>query len=107
MVAKSHEDGEEAFTCVNVERPRSSGNGCLNGLTSDFEPIYSAACRAQSNYGQIYFGVTKLNGWPVKILRDTGCTGMIEDRALIPGSRVIPGSSGSLQLVDHTVIEVP
>ena len=26
MVAKSHEDGEEAFRCVNMERPRSSGN---------------------------------------------------------------------------------
>ena len=24
MVAKSNEDGEEAFMCVNVERPRSS-----------------------------------------------------------------------------------
>ena len=26
MVARSNEDGEEAFMCVNVERPRSSGN---------------------------------------------------------------------------------
>ena len=26
MVAKSDKDGEEAFTCLNVERPRSSGN---------------------------------------------------------------------------------
>ena len=87
MVAKSHEDGEEAFTGMNVERPRSSGNSkksSVNGLISDFEPIYSAACHAQSNYGQIYFGVGKLNGRPVKVLRDTGCTGMIVDRALIP-----------------------
>ena len=38
MVAKSHKDGKEAFTCVNMERPRSSGNSkktSLNGLASD------------------------------------------------------------------------
>ena len=26
MVARSNDDGEEAFTCMNVEKPRSSGN---------------------------------------------------------------------------------
>ena len=53
-------------------------------------------------------GVGKLdgNGRPVKILRDTGCTGMIVDRALVPHVMVIPGSSGSLQMVDHTLIDV-
>ena len=44
---------------------------------------------------------------PEKVLRDTGCTGMIVDRALIPDSMVIPGSSGSLLIVDHTLIDVP
>ena len=89
---------------------RSSGNSKKsnsNRLTSDDEAIYSAACRAQSNDGQIYIEVGKLNGRPVKVLRDTGCTGMIVDRALIPDSMVIPGSSGSLQMVDHTLIDVP
>ena len=38
--------------------------------------------------------------------RDSGCTGMIVGRALIPDSMVIPGSSGSLQMVDHTLINV-
>ena len=42
-----------------------------------------------------------------KVLQNTGCTGMIVDRALIPNSMVIPGSSGSLQMVDHTLIDVP
>ena len=32
---------------------------------------------------------------------------MIVDRALIPDSMVIPGSSGSLQMVDQTLIDVP
>ena len=32
---------------------------------------------------------------------------MIVDRALIPDSMVIPGSSGSLQMLDHTLIDVP
>ena len=103
MVTKSHEDGEEAFTSVNVERPRSSRNpqkSYLNRLTSDDETIYSAACHAQSNDGQIYIGVGKLNGRPLKVLRETGCTGMNVDRELIPDSMVIPGSSGSLQMVD-------
>ena len=42
----------------------------------------------------------------MKVLRDTGCicTGMIV--ALIPNMMVIPGSSGSLQMVDHTMIDV-
>ena len=43
-------------------------------------------CRAQSNDGQIYIEVGKLNGRPVKVLQDTGFTGMIVDRALIPVS---------------------
>ena len=32
---------------------------------------------------------------------------MIVDRALVPEVMVIPGSSGSLQMVDHTLIDVP
>ena len=32
---------------------------------------------------------------------------MIMDRALIPDSMVIPGSLGLLQMVDHTLIDVP
>ena len=43
----------------------------------------------------------------MKVLRDTGCTGMIVDGTLVPDMIVIPGSSGSLQMVDHTLIEVP
>ena len=87
MVARFIEDGEEAFRCVNVERPRSSGNSKKsnsNGSTSDDEAIYSAACRAQNDGGHIYIEVGKLNARPVKALRDTGCTGMTVDRALIP-----------------------
>ena len=85
IVARSNKDGEEAFMCVNVERPRSSENSKKsnsNRLTSDDEAIYSAACRAQSNDGQIYIEIGKLNGRPVKVLRDTGCTGMIVDSRL-------------------------
>ena len=67
-----------------------------NGLTSNDETIYSAACHAQCNGGQIYIEVGKLNGWPVKVLRDTGCTGMFMDKELIPDAMVILGSSGSL-----------
>ena len=43
----------------------------------------------------------------MKVLRDTGCTGMIVDRALVPEVMVIPGSSGLLQMVDHTLIDMP
>ena len=108
MVARSNEVGEEAFTCMNVEKPRSGNSKCnSNKSTSEDEAIYSAACRAQSNDGQIYIEVDKLNGRPVKVLRDTGCTGMIVDRELNSNSMVVPGSSGSLQMVDHTMIDVP
>ena len=55
--------------------------------------MYSAACLAQSNDGQIYIGIGKWNGRPV--------------RALIPDLMVIPGSSGLLQMEDHTLIDVP
>ena len=44
MVAR--EDCEEAFTCVNMERPRSSGNfkkSSSSGLASNDEAIFSAA----------------------------------------------------------------
>ena len=78
MVARSNEYGEEASTCVNVERPRSSGNSKKsnsNRLTSNDEAIYSAVCRAQSNDGQIYIGVGKLNGQPVKVLGDLDVQG--------------------------------
>ena len=60
IVVKSHEDGEEAFTCVNLERPRSRGNSTKsssNELSSNDEVIYSVACHAQSNNGQIYIGL--------------------------------------------------
>ena len=52
---------------------RSSGNSKKkksnsNRSTSDEEAIYSAACRAQRNDGQIYIEVGKLNGRLVKVL---------------------------------------
>ena len=106
MVAKSHQEGEETLcVCECLERPRLSGNSksSLNGLARNNEATYSAACRAQSNDGKIYIEVDKLNGWPVKVLRDTGCTQMNVDRALIPNSMVIPGS---WQMVDCTLIDV-
>ena len=65
MVARSNEDGEEAGTCMNVERSRSSGNSKksnLNRSTSEDKAIYSAACRAQSIDCKIYIEVGKLNG---------------------------------------------
>ena len=110
MVAQLDEDGEKALTCVEVEGTRSRCNSkkCgTEGSTNSDRVVYSAVCRAQSNDGQTYVGVGKLNGRPVKVLRDTGCTGMIVNRALVPDVLVIPGSSGSLQMVDHTLIDVP
>ena len=110
MVAQLDEDGEKAFTCVEVEGTRSRKNSKKSGTersTNSDRAVHSAVCRAQSNDGQTYVGVGKLNGRPVKVLRDTGCTGMIVDRALVPDVLVIPGSSGSLQMVDHTLIDVP
>ena len=104
MVAQLDEDGEKAFTCVEVEGTRSRSNSKKSGTegsTDSDRAVYNAVCRAQSNDGQTYVGVGKLNGRPVKVLRDTGCTGMIVDRALVPEAQ------GSLQMVDHTLIDVP
>ena len=80
MLAQLDEDGEKAFTCVEVEGTRSRRNSKKSGTegsTNSDRVVYSAVCRAQSNDGQTYVGVGKLNGRPVKVLRDTGCTGMI------------------------------
>ena len=110
MVAQLDQDGEKAFTCVEVEgtRSRSNSKKCgTEGSTNSDRAVYSAVCREQSNNGQTYVGVGKLNGRPVKVLHDTGCTRMIVDRALVPDLMVIPGSSGALQMVDHTLIDVP
>ena len=73
MVARSNEYGEEACTCVNVEKPRSSENAKKSNSNrsttcSDDEAIFSAACHAHSNDGQIYIEVGKLNGQRVKVL---------------------------------------
>ena len=87
MVAQLDEDDEKAFTCVEVEGTRSSRNSKKSGTegsTNCDRAVYSAVCHTQNNDGQTYVGVGKLNGWPVKVLRDTGCTGMIVDRALVP-----------------------
>ena len=110
MVAQLDEDGEKAFTCVEVEGTRSRSNSKKSGTegsTNSDRAVYSAVCRAQSNDGQTYVGVGQLNGRPVKVIRDTCCTGMIVDRTLVPAVMVIPGSSGWLQMVDHTLIDVP
>ena len=111
MVARSNEDGSKTFSYV-CERGETQikwelQKSNLNRSTGDNEAIYSASCHAQSNDGHIYIEVGKFNGWPVKVLQDTGCTRMIVDTALIPYSMVIPGSSGSLQMVDYTLINVP
>ena len=105
MVARLDEDGEKAFTCVEVKGTRSKSG--TEGSTNSDRVVYSAVCHAQSNDGQTYVGVRKLNGRRVKVLRDTGYTGTIVDIALVPDVMVIPGSTGSLQMVDHTLIDVP
>ena len=110
MVAQLDEDSKKAFTCVEVVGTRSKSNLKMSGTegsTNSDRAVYGAVCRAQRNDGQTYVGVGKLHGWPVKVLRDTGCTGMIVDRALVPDVMVIPGSSGSLQMMDHTLIDMP
>ena len=92
MVAQLCEDGEEALTCVKVEGTKFIGKlkkSGTDGLASNDRGIYSAVCCAQSNDGQAYIGVGKLNGRPVKALRDMDCTGMIVDRALVPDMMVI------------------
>ena len=110
MVAQLDEDGEKAFMCVEVEGTRFKRNSKKNGTegsTNSGRAVYSAVCHAKSNDSQTYIGVGKLSGWPVKVLRDTGCTVMTLDMALVPEVMVIPGSPGSLQMVDHTLIDVP
>ena len=95
---------------MEVKGTRSRSNSKKSGTkgsTNSDRTVYSAVCHAQSNDDQTYVGVRKLNVRRVKVLRDTGCTGMIVDRALVPEVMVIPGSSGSLQMVDHTLIDVP
>ena len=109
MVAQLHEDGEKACTCVEVEETRSKRNlkkRGTEGSTISDRAVYSAVCRPQSDDGQTYVGVGNLNGGTVKVLRDTGCTLMILDRALVLNVMVIPGSSGWVQMVDHTLIDV-
>jgi hypothetical protein len=51
--------------------------------------------------------VGKLNGKPVKVLRDTGCTGIIVDLDLLSNKAIVDGRQGSLQMVNHAVESVP
>ena len=74
MVAQLDEDGEKAFTCVEVELTRSKRNSKKSGTegsTNSDRAVYCAVCRAQSNDVQTYVGVGKLNGRPLKVLHDT------------------------------------
>ena len=71
MVAQLDEDGEKAFTCVEMEGTRSkrhSKKSGTEGSTKSDKAVYSVVCRAQSNDGQTYVGVGKLNGQSVKVL---------------------------------------
>ena len=71
MVAQLDEDGEKAFTCVEVKGTRSRRNSKKSGTegsTNSDRAVYSVVCHAQSNDGQTYVGVGKLNGRPVKEL---------------------------------------
>ena len=80
MVAQLDEDGEKACTCVEVKGTRSrrnSNKSGTEGLTHSDRAVYSAVCLTQSNDGQTYVGIGKLNGRPLKVLRDTDCTGMM------------------------------
>ena len=80
MVARS---SEEQKTQTKWKLKKCGTKGAI----SNDGAIYSATCPAQSNDGHTYIGVGKLNGWPVKVLRDTevlrdtGCTGMIVNMA--------------------------
>ena len=50
MLAQSDEDGEKAFTCVEVEGTRSRRNSKKSGTegsTHSDRAVYSAVCRAQ------------------------------------------------------------
>ena len=52
---------------VEVEGTRSMSNSKKSGTegsTNSDRAVYSAVCRAQSNDGQTYVGVGKLNGRP-------------------------------------------
>ena len=71
ILAQLDEDGKKAFTCVEVEGTRSRSilkKSGTEGSTNSDRAVYNAVCRAQSNDGQTYVGVGKLNGWPVKVL---------------------------------------
>ena len=62
MVAQLDEDGEKAFTCVEVKGTRSRRNSkksVTEGLTNSDRAVYSAVYRAQSNDGQTNVGVGK------------------------------------------------
>ena len=74
MVAQLCEDGKKALTCVKVEGTRSKGNlkKSTEESTSNEKVVYSAVCRAQSNDGQTYTGVGRLNRLPVKTQTQTG-----------------------------------
>ena len=57
------------------------------------------------SYAEKDTSAIKLNVLLTARAMDTGCKGIIVDRALVPDVMVMPGSSGSLQMVDHTLID--
>ena len=67
-------------------------------------PVVAGSCSRDCVNLPIYDGF--VNDIPVKVLRDTGCTGVIVRRALVkPGDMV--GKKRSMMLINRTVISVP
>ena len=78
MVAKLDKDSEKAFTCVKVEGTRSKRNSKKSGTEG-----------STNSDRAVYSAV---------------CHAQSNDGQIM---MVIPGSSGSLQMADHTLIDVP
>ena len=69
MVARSNEDGEEACMCVNVEKPRSSGNSKKSNSNRSSVPLKKITTEAVA---EALLHIYSRVGIPEEVLADQG-----------------------------------
>ncbi|KAJ8044409.1 hypothetical protein HOLleu_07148 [Holothuria leucospilota] len=103
-------NSSETVACVFIPsqsylEPCCSENGVAKLTCGHTLPIMSAACDNSKTF-QMPVTIGNLNGEHVKVLRDSGCSGVVVRQSLVKDSQ-FTGKDRSCILVDGTVRKVP
>ena len=69
-------------------------------------PVVADACQSPDKSGRMPVAKGSIEGTPVKVLRDTGCSTIVVRKALVPGDK-LTGREERCILIDGTVRYTP